>query len=212
MKKRTDIGRTAPKDALERSVGGRESFTEVLSGVNRDTKQEILFRLLCDPARVKDSLGMLCRAAGVQSSEVLTVFRESAVAGALVRAQVALSGRLEAVVNDVADKAQNHWEPCECLAPKGPKKALTAVDDCNICSGTGKLWFRGNIKYADLVFETMGLTSRKGSGVNVQVNQGVQIGAQGGFLDKFVAATDESAFDVMEGETDAQIPEEAGSH
>lgn len=206
MPKPNDLGRTFPRGALERSVGGREAFTEVLSGRPRDTKQEILFRMLCDPARVRDSLGTLCRAAGVHSSEVLTVFRESTVAGALVRAQVALSERLEAVVNDVADKAQNHWEPCDCLPFVAGEAVGKPVDDCALCRGTGKRWFRGNIKYAEVVLDAMGVTSRKGGGVNVQVNQGVQVGATGGFLDKFVAATDSSAFDVMEGEIHEEAP------
>ena len=212
LAKRGHTARTATSE-LEEAVGGRVNLLDILSNTARDTKQDILMRLLSDPARSKDSLVTLCASAGVSNTEVLSLFREAAVARSFTKAQVTLSERLDAVVADVADKAQNHTEPCGCLQVQ---PAGTVADPgCPNCSGTGLRHFRGSFDHAQLVFRAAGMT-KEGGGVKVNVNQQVGVALGGGFLDKFVKATDDAAFDVVEAQeveppTGGEDPGAAGS-
>ena len=180
--------------AFEEAVGGREQLVEVLSSQVRGTKQDILLRLLSDPGRAGDSLVRDCQDAGMSTTEVLGMFRDAAVARSMVQAQNTLADKLDGVVRDVAEKASNHVEECQC-------QILSAVGEpdptCPECGGRGLLFFRGNLKHAEMVFKAPGLT-KEGGGVNVNVKQQVGLAMGGGFLDKFVQATDEAAFDVVD--------------
>ena len=88
-----------------------------------------------------------------------------------------------------------------------PSGKLVPDPACTLCKGHGEIFMRSDLKRQELIFEAAGLTKTGGGGVNVQVNQGVAIGGQGGFLDRFVTATDESAFDI-EGEAVKEASDE----
>jgi hypothetical protein len=196
------IAKTASQQ-LEASIGGRDHLTDILGSLARDTKQDILFRLLCDPKRQKDSLIKICQDAGVSTTEVLSMLRDSVVSQALVRAQMTMADKLDAVARDVAEKAADHTKPCKC-------RILSAVDEadpeCPDCGGRGMLVKEGSLKHAEAVFKAAGLT-KDGGGVNVSVQQNLGVNVGGGFLDKFVKATDDAAFDVVPESIDAEEAE-----
>ena len=191
--RRLTAQRTAAAE-FETAVGGRDQLVEVLSSQVRGTKQDILLRLFSDPGPAGDSLVRICQEAGMSTTEVLGMFRDAAVARSMVQAQNTLAEKLDVVVRDVAEKAANHVEECRC-------QVLSAVGEpdptCPDCGGRGHLFFRGDLKHAEMVFKATGLT-KEGGGVNVSVNQQVGLSMGGGFLDKFVQATDEAAFDVVD--------------
>jgi hypothetical protein len=169
-------------------VGGRERLVDVLALAKLDGKQELLLRLLTDPARRADSLAHLCADAGVKANELLAIFREAAFAKAFTLAQHTLAERLPAVVEDVADKATNHTEPCHCVVINGvPDKK------CPGCNGSGKRFFRSSVEHQELLLEAAGLL-KKGGGVNVAVQ--TVVGDTKGFFDGFVRSTDEAAYAV----------------
>lgn len=205
MKKKTDgtlVSGKPPRRAGERTaaaefetaVGGRDQLAEMLTTQVRGTKQDILLRLLSDPGRAGDSLVRICQDAGMSTTEVLGMFRDAAVARSMVQAQSTLADKLDVVVRDVAEKAANHVEECRC-------QILSAVGEpdptCPECGGRGQLFYRGDLKHAEMVFKATGLT-KEGGGVSVNVNQQLGLAMGGGFLDKFVQATDEAAFDVLD--------------
>jgi hypothetical protein len=189
---------------LEESIGGRDNLVEILSSQERDTKQDILFRLLVDPARKHDSLLKLCQDAGVTSTEIIAMLRDSVVSQSLARAQITLADKLDQITRDVAEKAADHVKPCKCAI-------LSAVGEpdpeCPECGGRGEIVREGSLKHAEMVMKATGLVE-KGGGVNVNVQQNNMVAGGGGFLDKFVKATDDAAFDVMpEGAYDAEEAE-----
>ena len=187
---------------FEEAIGGREQLVEVLSAQSRDTKQDILFRLLSDPGRAGDSLVTICHDAGVSATEVLAMFRDAAVAQSMVKAQSTLADKLDGVARDVAEKAANHVEDCHCQILSVTGEADPACPDCG---GRGQLYFRGNLKHAEMVFKATGLTKEDGGGVNVNVSNQMGLSMGGGFLDKFVQATDDAAFDVLEVESVEEV-------
>lgn len=202
----TAIAKTASQN-LEATIGGRDHLVDILSNEARDTKQDILFRLLCDPSRKKDSLIKICQDAGVSTTEILSMLRDAVVAQSLVRAQTTLAEKLDAVAIDVAEKAHDHTKPCKC-------RLLSSIDEadpeCPECGGRGEIYKEGSIKHAEMVFKAAGLT-KDGGGVNVNVQQNLGVNVGGGFLDKFVKATDDAAFDVVpEGAYDAEEAEPEG--
>lgn len=186
---------------FEEAIGGREQLVEVLSAQSRDTKQDILFRLLSDPGRAGDSLVTICHDAGVSATEVLAMFRDAAVAQSMVKAQSTLADKLDGVARDVAEKASNHVEDCHCQILSAIGEADPACPDCG---GRGQLYFRGDLKHAEMVFKATGLT-KEGGGVNVNVSNQMGLAVGGGFLDKFVQATDDAAFDVLEVESVEEV-------
>ena len=100
---------------FEEAVGGRKNLVDVLATSLRDTKQDILFRMLSDPKRAGDSLITLCRDAGVTSHEVLNMFRSAVLAKGMVEAQMNMAEKLGEIARDVAEKAHDHVRPCACV-------------------------------------------------------------------------------------------------
>ena len=183
---------------FEEAVGGRDNLVDVLATSARDTKQDILFRLLNDPSRSGDSLIKLCKDSGVTAHEVMSMFRDAVLAKGMVAAQMSMAEKLGLIAQDVAEKAHDHTKPCGCTLVGNPD---TANPQCDLCRGTGEIYKEGSLDHAKAVFDATGLT-QKGGGVNVNVQQNNVNGNSGGaLLDKFVNATDEAAFDVVDAES-----------
>ena len=181
---------------FEEAVGGRKNLVDVLATSLRDTKQDILFRMLSDPKRAGDSLITLCRDAGVTSHEVLNMFRSAVLAKGMVEAQMNMAEKLGEIARDVAEKAHDHVRPCACV--------MTGVNGdpnevCTVCGGKGEVYHEGSLDHAKTVFDATGVTQKSG-GVNVNVQQNNMTDGGGALLDKFVKATDEAAFDVIDAE------------
>jgi hypothetical protein len=140
--------------------------------------------------------------AGINAREFMSIFREASVAKAFTEANLALSDRLRDVAVDVADKATNHTEPCECTL--GGKQQPN--EKCQKCQGGGLVYFRGSLPHQQMVFETSGLLKR-GGGVNVNVQQQVAVGG-GGIFERFVKATDEAAYGKKVIDVEPQVVEE----
>src|SRR5687767_8697652 len=69
-------------DRFEDSIGGRENLIDTLALANLDKKQEHFLRLLCDPARQRDSLVTIARDCGLLPVHVLDMFRHASFAKA----------------------------------------------------------------------------------------------------------------------------------
>lgn len=181
---------------FEEVIGGRDNLTGILSTQPRDAKQDILFRLLSDPARAGDSLATICADANVSATEIFSLYRTAIAGEAMVKAQVALSERLDGVVKDVAEKAADHVKDCECVILS---EIGQANPRCKICAGKGEIYKEGSLKHAEVVLKATDVL-KQGGGVNVAVNQNLGVNVGGGLLDSFVKATDEAAFDIIDAE------------
>jgi len=199
MSERKQLVRSGAAE-FEEAVGGRANLVGVLENQNRDTKQDILFRLISDPARKNDSLVTLCHQAGVTTNEILGMFRDAVVAKSMVEAQMTLAERLGNIAMDVAQKAVDHTKPCRCAVLS---EIGEADPECPSCGGRGEVYLEGSLDHAKVAMEAAGLT-HKGGGVNVNVQQNNVNAGAGALLEKFVKATDAAAFDVVEAEV---IPE-----
>lgn len=204
MSDETAISRGAASE-FEQAVGGRENLTVILSTVDRDSKRDVLYRLLMDPERAGDSLAKLCSDAGVSATEVLAMYRDAVTAQALVRAQTTLAEKLDGVVRDVAEKAADHIKPCSCVQLSASN---VADPHCENCGGRGEVWREGSLKHAEVVLKATEVL-KTGGGVKVNVNQAVGLNVGGGLLDSFVKATDAAAFDIIEGDVGEEVDSEA---
>lgn len=181
-------GKFVAVNELDQAMGGREELIKHLEHAPHSAKLEILLNVLADPGRSMLRLEEASRDAGLTAREFMSLFREASVAKAFTEANLALSDRLREVAVDVADKATNHVEPCECTL--GGK--IPANEKCPKCQGKGEIYFRSSLPHQQMVFETSGLLKR-GGGVNVNVSQQVAVGG-GGLFERFVKATDEAAY------------------
>jgi len=181
-------GKFVAVNELDTAMGGREGLIAHLEHAPHSAKVEILLNVLADPGRSMLKLDEAVKDAGMTPREFMSIFREASVTKAFTEANLALSDRLRDVAVDVADKATNHTEPCECTL--GGKRG--ADEKCQKCKGEGLVYFRGSLPHQQMVFETSGLI-KKGGGIAVNVNQQVAVGG-GGIFERFVKATDEAAY------------------
>lgn len=184
---------------FEDAVGGRLALIETIALAPKDIKQQKILGLLADPARQTCSLASILADAGVYANEILILFREGSFAKAYAQANQILAERLPEVMEDVAAKATDHFEPCACtIALDGFTGA--ADPECKTCKGIGKVFRRASKDHQEMVLEATDML-RRGTGVSVQVQQNNVVGTNSGFLDKFVKGTDAAALDVIEAET-----------
>lgn len=185
---------------FEVAAGGRDDLREVVALAPKSSTQAKILALLADPQRQTDSLATICADAGVHANEMLTLFREGSFARAYAKSHQILAERLPGVVEEVADQAVPQIIPCKCRLTAG---GFTAPADaaCSRCKGTGVVHRKSSIQHQQLLLEAAELL-KKGTGVNVQVQQNVGVIASEGFFEKLVKATDDPAYDVTVIEVD----------
>lgn len=182
----------ASLDSFEDSIGGRDNLIDTLSLSTLDKKQEHFLRLICDPKRAHDSLVTIARDAGLLPTHVLDLFRNASVAKAHALAMGQLSEALPAIARDIADKSID--AKVECPACFGDKYIREGVE-CPQCNGRGEVFRTSDLDRQKIALETTGIL-KKGSGVNVNVNQQVGVISPGTFFSKYVKASDDAAYDV----------------
>lgn len=199
-------GKFAAVNELDEAMGGREGLIKHLEHAPGTAKLDILLNVLADPQRTMLKLTEAVKDAGLSAREFMSIFREASVAKAFTEANLALSDRLKDVAVDVADKAVNHVEKCECTLDG----AQQPLESCKKCKGVGLVYYRSSLPHQQMVFETAGLL-KKGGGVNVQVNQQVAVGG-GGIFERFVKATDAAAYGQKVIDVEPERVEEVGSN
>lgn len=190
-------------DRLEEAVGGREVLIDTIGLANLDKKQEHFLRLMCDPARAKDSLVTIARDSGLLPTNVLELYRNAAFAKAHALAMGQLSEALPAIVKDIADKAVDAKVQCpRCFGEGFEAPEIT----CSQCLGKGEIFRGSDLDRQKIALEATGVL-KKGGGVNVQVQQNVAVGQPNNFFSKYVKASDDAAYDVTD-MAEAQVVEE----
>lgn len=186
-------------DRFEKSVGGRENVIDTLSLATLDKKQEHFLRLLCDPHRAKDSLVTIARDAGLLPSHIIELFRNASTAKAFALGMGQLSEAIPAIIKDVTDKSVD--AKVECPTCFGTKYFPENVQ-CPRCGGVGEVFRASDLDRQKIALESIGIT-KKGGGVNVNVNQQVGVVSPNTFFSKYVKSSDEAAYDV-DGFVDAE--------
>jgi len=172
---------------FERSVGGRERVSEVLSYTAEALPERLqrVAMLLEDPSAASLSLHNILATCGVSHAQWMTAWRKATVAEAQARAGLALAERMEAAAHDMADAAITHTRPCDCtVSASGPVPALAG---CPTCQGRGVVTHRPDVADRRLFAEVTGLV-KKGPAVAVQTNVTVPTGHSS--FDALVKATD----------------------
>lgn len=195
----TQRNRTA-LDNFEEAVGGRDVLIDSLAMYNLDKKQEHFVRLLCDPARIHDSLVTICRDAGLNPIALFDLFTEANRAKGTALAMARMATKLPEVAEDILQKSVDAKVECPSCFGEG----FIAEDvKCPQCYGKGKILRESDIDRQKMVSEITGL-QKKGPGV--QVNTAVQVNnavTAPNLFSKYVKSSDEAAYDVV----DAQVEE-----
>jgi hypothetical protein len=188
-------------DRFEDSIGGRENLIDTLALSNLDKKQEHFLRLLCDPARQRDSLVTIARDCGILPVHILEVFRSASFSKANALAMGQLTEALPAVVKDIADKSVD--AKVECPTCFGDGNISEGVQ-CPQCNGRGEVFRPSDLDRQKLVLDATGIV-KKGPGVAVNVQQNVGVVSPNSFFSKYVKASDEAAYDVTDMTLDAEV-------
>lgn len=185
--------------SFEDAIGGRDVLIETLGMAQLDKKQEHFLRILCDPARAQDSLATVCKDCNVLPSQVIDLFRTASFAKAHAIGMGVISEAVPAIMQDIADKSVD--KVVICPACRGEALMLGA---CSRCNGTGEVLRESDIDRQKIALEVTGLT-KKGGGVNVQVNQQVNNVGASSFFSKYVRSSDEAAYDVTVPTVDGEV-------
>lgn len=180
-------------DKFEDSIGGREHLIDTLSLANLDKKQEHFLRLLCDPARQRDSLVTIARDCGLLPVHVLDLFRHASFAKAHALSMGHVSEALPSVVKDMAEKSVD--ATIECPNCMGEQYIADGVK-CPVCNARGKIFRPSDLDRQKVMLEVGGIL-RKGPGVAVQVNNQVNNNVQApNMFSKYVKDSDDAAYDM----------------
>lgn len=178
-------------DHFEQNIGGRDALIDVLELAPLDKKQEHLLNLLLDPKRKSDSINVIARDAGMKPAAVLELFRNASFAKAHALALAKMAEALPDVVADIAAKSVD--QKIECPTCFGLKKVSEV--DCPTCYGKGSVMRYSDLDRQKILLEGAGVT-KKGGGVNVNVNQQVAVTQPGSFFSSFVKNSDQTAYAI----------------
>lgn len=179
-------------EQFERSVGGRDSLIDSLGLATLDKKQQHLLDLLCDPRRAKDSINSIARDAGLSPNQILDLFRSATFSKAHAVAMGRMAEALPGVVDDIASKSVDAKVECPtCFGSKEVGKDLP----CPQCYGKGEVMRFSDLDRQKIVLESTGIT-KKGAGVNVNVQTNVGVINPGSFFSKYVKDSDRAAYDI----------------
>ena len=185
---------------FEEMVGSREELAEKLTASGKtDSSEEKLLELL-EKAPRNRSLASLMAEAGVKPSRVLRLFAEGAIALGKVEAAIEVSRNQPMVVKDLIRNALDREVYCQtCVGTGMVKKGVNSKEEtvkCPSCQGSG-VRYRSS-KHKQFAMEKVLKIGKvieepkKGGDVNVstQVGVGVQVGKEGGFMERILHTSD----------------------
>lgn len=160
----------------------RDELASALSHHTEENKsvQALVDRLL-DPEYATVSLGTLCQRSGLSLHQLMDFFRKTKMDEGLIRAFKHVPDMLEDTAKDALRKEESCWK-CQ-----GEGKILIAGDDeddeqaespCPECKGKGVTVVPGNTDARKLMFETIGLTGKRGPLIAQQFNLGGGVDSQ----------------------------------
>lgn len=145
--------------------------------------------LLLDPARSRDSIATLAVDAGLAPADILALYKKGITSEAEAIATGQLATALPDVTKAVIERAIDRERVCLCV------KHGIADAKCTKCKGSG-LWLQeADIARQQMVWESMGIVKKSG-GIQIQQNQMTGVIVPTNFMDGFVKATDQVAYDV----------------
>lgn len=183
-------------DSFEDGLGGRTALIETLELANLNPKEEHLLNLLADPRRQRDTLTTIAKEAGLKIPQVLDLFRSASFAKAHALSLAKAASSLPDVVEDIASKSID--QKIECPTCFGRQQVAAGVQ-CPQCWGKGEIMRYSDLDHQKTLLEVAGMT-KKGGGVNVQVNTQVNNNAPSNYFSRWVKDSDSAAYNVLDAE------------
>jgi hypothetical protein len=159
-------------EKFEESVGGRPKLVEALEQ-SVDERGQQLLQHLEDPRAAGRPLRELCGAARVSFPQLYHIYTDALRAKAHAESIIVQSHYLARVMEDTCRDALTESRTCPDCAGAGTRRKRGALLTCTVCRGTGEVRGRsGNVENRKLVFESAGLTGKRGPGQAIQINVG----------------------------------------
>lgn len=165
----TSIARRDPlAKRLEKNIK-RDEIAAVLSHHTHDNPRvQALMERLLDPEYKDVAIGTLCANVGLSLHQVVDFFRKTKMDEGLIRAYKHVPDMLEDTAKDALRTEESCWK---CQGEKEIEKdGVKSL--CPECKGKGAIVVPGNTDARKLMFETVGLTGKRGPLVAQQFNFG----------------------------------------
>lgn len=150
-------------------------FKTALEGQS-DPKFTLFLAARADPAYRDESFASLCKKFGITLQDVDELWRNHQLHHGMIQ----MMNHVPQILRDVAEDSKSTTQMC-------PKcEGLKTVADgeppiirtCPLCKGAGEMRRPGDKASRELVFESIGLTGRKGPMVAIQQNFGLDSGLE----------------------------------
>jgi hypothetical protein len=153
-----------------------DEFTECLEA-STDPKFQQFLDARCDPGFKHLGFAALCRRLGITLHEMDDLWRNHQLSRGMIR----MMTHVPRVLEDVAIDAESRDEVCpRCDGEKVVINDNNVSRPCPVCENTGKVRVPGDRAARDLVFESVGLTGKRGGPpmVAIQQNFGLDSGLE----------------------------------
>lgn len=151
----------------------RDDLVEALSHHTHDNQRvESLVARLLDPEYANVSLGTLCQRSGLSLHQLMDFFRKTKLDEGLIRAFKHVPDMLEDTARDALRTEESCWK-CQGdgeIVADGDEEVVKSP--CPECKGKGSIVVPGNTDARKLMFETVGLTGKRGPLIAQQFNLG----------------------------------------
>lgn len=176
----TPSNKLARRDQLAKRFEKNLSRDETIAALSQHTegnkRVEALVARLLDPEYRDVALGTLCERVGLSLHQLMDFYRKTKMDEGVMRVHKHVPDILEDTAKDALRSEESCWK-CQ-----GEGELLTASDDeddeeqtkspCPECKGKGSIVVPGNTDARKLIFETIGLTGKRGPLIAQQFNLG----------------------------------------
>lgn len=162
----------------------RDELASALSHHTEDNKSvSALVDRLLDPEYANVSLGTLCQRSGLSLHQLMDFFRKTKLDEGLIRAFKHVPDMLEDTAKDALRTEESCWK-CQgdgeipVVGDDEDDEGEESKSPCPECKGKGSIVVPGNTDARKLMFETAGLTGKRGPLIAQQFNLGTGVDSQ----------------------------------
>ena len=185
--------------SLEDDLGGRAVLVETLHFANLDPRGVEFVRQAGSLGMQAVPLATLCRQCNISPYEIIKLHREGALNRGQTIAYTRAAEAMNAIMDDLIDKAVDHEVDCPRCDGTGELKNKAVCPDCT----HGKRFIGADPKAQTKLLDIMQLGRKAGLNVGI-VNK--FDGSGGGFFDEFVKASDKATRNLQtEPAVDGQV-------
>lgn len=154
---------------FEKNLSREDTVAVLAHHTEGNPRVEALVARLLDPEYKDVALGTLCERVGLSIHQLMDFYRKTKMDEGVMRVHKHVPDILEDTAKDALRTEESCWK---CQGEKEIKDGEGKKSPCPECKGKGTIIVKGDTDARKLIFETVGLTGKKGPLIAQQFNLG----------------------------------------